>query len=179
MENIHKKLLDFQNSIEVIKKDGKNEFFKKSNGKASTYATLPNILAEVKPILNNLKIVLTQPIKDGKVLTVLTDTDSGECVESGIEMGHGLNAQQSGSAITYFRRYTLCSLLALEIDEDDDGNAASTPTPPQNEKPWLSDSQFAAMKKSISEGNKDAVRKAMANYRIKKAYSEELNNLLK
>lgn len=181
MENktIASKLLEFQNSIEVIKKDGKNEFFKKPNGKASTYATLPNILSEVKPILNSLKIVVTQPIKDGQVFTVLTDTESGESIESGMQLGLNLNAQQAGSAITYFRRYTLCALLALEIDEDDDGNAASTPTPTQNEKPWLTDKQFEAMKKSIAEGNKDAVKKAMGNYRIKKDYSTELNNLLK
>jgi len=175
------KLLEFQNSIEVIKKDGHNEFFKKSNGKASSYATLPNILSEVKPILNSLKIVVTQPIKDNKVFTILTDSESGESIESGIDLPNNLNAQQTGSAITYFRRYTICSLLALEIDEDDDGNAASTTLSQQtqNEKPWLTDKQFAAMKKSIADGNGDAVKKAMVNYRIKKDYSTELNNLLK
>jgi hypothetical protein len=30
-----------------------------------------------------------------------------------------MNPQQLGSAITYFRRYTLASLLSLEIDDDD------------------------------------------------------------
>lgn len=59
---IFAKLLEFQTSIETIKKDGKNSFFKKADGKASTYATLPNILAEVKPILNALKLFVTQPI---------------------------------------------------------------------------------------------------------------------
>lgn len=137
--NIKIKLLEFQNSVEVIKKDGKNEFFKKSSGKASTYATLPKILAEVKPILNALKIVVTQPILEGKVYTILTDTESGEQEVSFIELTNGLNAQQTGSAITYFRRYTLSSLLSLEIDEDDDGNIASQPTftSTTHDKPWL------------------------------------------
>lgn len=124
---IHTKLLKFQSSIEAIKKDGKNSFFKKPNGKESTYATLPNILSEVKPILSELKLVITQPIINGEVLTIITDAETGEKAESGILIPNGLNAQQIGSAITYFRRYTLSSLLSLEIDEDDDGNKASQP----------------------------------------------------
>lgn len=124
-KNINQKLLEFQKSVETIKKDGKNNFFKKPDGKASTYATLPHILSEVKPILNALKMVVTQPIINGEVLTVITCSESGEDVRSGIALPSGLNAQQAGSAITYFRRYTLCSLLSLEIDEDDDGNMAS------------------------------------------------------
>jgi hypothetical protein len=36
-----------------------------------------------------------------------------------------VDAQKAGSAITYFRRYALQSLLALEA-EDDDGNTASS-----------------------------------------------------
>ncbi len=121
------KLLEFQTSIERIKKDGKNPFFKKPDGKASTYATLPNILSEVKPILNALKILVKQPIIDNVVFTILVDTESQEEERSGIALPANLNAQQIGSAITYFRRYTLSCLLSLEIEEDDDGNKASEP----------------------------------------------------
>lgn len=150
-KNLNAKLLEFQNSIETIKKDGKNEFFKKSNGKASSYATLPNILSEVKPILNALKIILTQPIRNNEVFTILTDIESGEQDVSSIALPLGLNAQQTGSAITYFRRYTLSSLLALEIDEDDDGNAASAPTftSTTHDKPWLN--KFEKDKVTVSE----------------------------
>lgn len=126
---IYQKLLEFQSSIEAIKKDGKNTFFKKSDGKASTYATLSNILSEVKPILNSLKLVVTQPIENGVVKTKITDSEGVEFIESGISLPENLNAQQLGSAITYFRRYTLSSLLSLELDEDDDGNN-TIPKPP-------------------------------------------------
>lgn len=128
-KTIYQKLLEFQMAIETIKKDGANSFFKKPDGKASTYATLPNILAEVKPLLNLQKLVLTQPIIGMEVKTIITDTESKETVESGITIPNNLNAQQIGSAITYFRRYTLSSLLSLEIDEDDDGNKASQKPP--------------------------------------------------
>lgn len=68
---------------------------------------------------------------------------------------NNLNAQQVGSAITYFRRYTISSLLSLEIDEDDDGNKASTPTPEPkfksttHDKPWLN--KFEKDKVTITE----------------------------
>lgn len=118
MEN---KILEFQKKIQAIKKDGKNPHFK------NTYATLPQILSEVKPILSELGLILLQPIEDGKVISCIYE--NGEIVaHSELKLPENLNPQQIGSAITYFRRYTLSSLLALEI-EDDDGNAASNNTP--------------------------------------------------
>lgn len=111
------KLLEFQKKIQAIKKDGKNPHFK------SSYATLPQILSEVKPILSELGLTLLQPILANSVHSVIYEGDK-PIAESSIKLPEGLNPQQMGSAITYFRRYTLASLLALEI-EDDDGNAAS------------------------------------------------------
>jgi len=56
-----------------------------------------------------------------------------------------MSTQGIGSAITYARRYALGAILGLNIDDDDDGNAASqtskqaasnTPAKP-TEKKWL------------------------------------------
>lgn len=127
MINMSHQLLDFQKKVNAIKKDGKNPHFK------SSYATLTQILSEVKPVLSECGIVVIQPIKDNKVGTVLHDA-KGIVAESWIELPSGLNSQGLGSAITYFRRYTLASLLALEI-EDDDGNDASNPK--QDNRTWL------------------------------------------
>lgn len=55
------------------------------------------------------------------------------------------------------------------------GDKANT----QDEKPWLSDNKFRAMVKAIEMGGSDEVKKAMSNYKIRKDYSEQLNNLLK
>lgn len=126
-ETLQHKLLEFQKKVETISKDGKNSFFKKPDGTVSTYATLPKILSEVTPLLNELGLVILQPIEGNRVSTYIFDTESGEGIESSIALPEGLDAQKTGSAITYFRRYTLSSLLALQIDEDDDGNAASAP----------------------------------------------------
>jgi len=188
-KKIYEKLLEFQTSIETIKKDGKNPFFKKQNGQASSYATLPHILCNVKPILNALKIVLTQPIESGEVFTILTDTESGDVIRSAIKLPDNLSAQQAGSAITYFRRYTLCSLLSLEIDEDDDGNLASkvydtqSKSFPKNDlgddKPWLNDKQFTSALERINKGEAGVLEKIKATFKIKKDFREKLEQALK
>ena len=117
-KNLETQLLEFQKKISVIKKDSKNPHFK------NTYASLTQILGEVKPVLNDLGILLTQPIKDGKVGTELSYNGIKEF--SFVDLPNNQTPQQLGSAITYFRRYTLASLLALEID-DDDAQMASKP----------------------------------------------------
>lgn len=161
-----KQLLEFQRKVNAIKKDGKNPHFK------STYATLTQILSEVKPILSDIGLVLLQPIKDGKVGTVITDGDK-LVIESFIDLPTGLNPQQMGSAITYFRRYTLASLLSLEI-EDDDANMTIKPS-----KPALSPEQFEAMIKAINEGKKDQVIKSMDKYTIDNKYKTLLETAIK
>ena len=118
MEN---KLLQFQKAIGVIANDSKNPHFK------NTYASLTQILSEVKPVLTNLGLVLLQPINNGKVGTIIID-GTNVIAESWIDLPLNLQPQPLGSAITYFRRYTLSSLLALEIDDDD---AQSTNVKPQ------------------------------------------------
>ena len=116
------RLLQFQTQIGIIKKDSKNPHFK------NTYASLEQILSEVKPILTECGLILLQPINDKGVCTVITMENGTETdfVESYIPLPTNLAPQPLGSAITYYRRYTLSSLLALEID-DDDAQSASKP----------------------------------------------------
>ena len=75
LENNFKKLLDFQSKVESIKKDNKNPFFK------SSYFDINSLLKEIMPVLNELKIVLTQPLKtdNGKNIleTNLIDSENG------------------------------------------------------------------------------------------------------
>jgi hypothetical protein len=111
MKTLTDKLLEFQKQISVIKKDAKNPHFK------NTYATLKQVLSEVKPILNEVGLLITQPIDERGIGTVITD--GKDSISSFIPIPSGLAPQPLGSAISYFRRYTICSLLALEIDDDD------------------------------------------------------------
>lgn len=124
MENtIINKLLEFQKEIQAIKKDAKNPHFK------NTYASLNQILSEVKPLLSKHGLFLSQPVINGSVMTIITG-GADEQIESAIPLPTNLTPQQLGSAITYFRRYTISGLLSLET-EDDDGQHASAPPKPQ------------------------------------------------
>lgn len=123
------KLLEVQKEIGAIKKDANNPFFN------SKYFDINSLLAQVKPILNKHGLVLTQAltniyvsdVQETPVLglrTEILDTESGERLSDQCPLPAVADPQKAGSAITYFRRYALQSLLALEA-EDDDANAAS------------------------------------------------------
>lgn len=117
--------------IGAIKKDSTNPFFK------SKYFDINSLLAEVKPILNKHGVILLQGLTsiDGKLAleTKLMDKESEEIEAYTCPIPEGADAQKTGSAITYFRRYALQSLLALEA-EDDDANLASKQKPVQQAK---------------------------------------------
>lgn len=165
MEN---KLLEFQKAIGVIAKDSKNPHFK------NTYASLTQILGEVKPVLTNLGLVLLQPINNGKVGTIIID-GTNVIAESWIDLPLNLQPQPLGSAITYFRRYTLSSLLALEIDDDD----ATMASKPIASKPTLTANQFEAIINTITSGNKDKVIEALPKYTISKEHQTAIDLALK
>lgn len=140
VENIYKKLLQAQMEIGAIKKESDNPFFH------SKYFDINAILAEVKPVLNKHGLVLTQAIRtNGKIErylgieTTITDSESGVQISSFVEIPNMPDPQKTGSAITYYRRYSLQSFLALEA-EDDDGNVASAkPKTLKNEKSFMKD----------------------------------------
>ena len=116
VSEIYKKLYKVQKEIGKISKDKKNGFYN------SQYFDINKLIEQVTPVLDKHKLLLLQPIRDGKQCSVIIDLDGG-FVESSLELPTNLDAQKIGSAITYYRRYTLVSLLGLQA-EDDDGNGA-------------------------------------------------------
>ena len=125
-KEIIKALLKAQKEFPLIKKEDSNPFFK------SKYAGLPSVLEVVTPILNKNDLVLVQsPISEGERVGVETTIYhvSGESITSKFTMNLAKNDPQgAGSAITYARRYSLVSMLGLNVDDDDDGNVASAKT---------------------------------------------------
>ncbi|NBU34664.1 hypothetical protein EB118_20245 [bacterium] len=125
MKNLIAALYHAKKEFPTIKKDMNNPFFKKK------YADINSILEQVEPILRAHGVLILQPIDENSVCTQLIHVESGEMMTSCIALTNGVKAQDLGSEITYFRRYSLQSLLALQA-EDDDGNLASgRATPPQ------------------------------------------------
>lgn len=126
-----KKLLEVQKKIGAISKDSTNPFFK------SKYFDINKLLEEVKPVLNELGLVLLQPLENvnGRpaIRTMIIDSESESLelsyiADSTITLPDISDPQKMGSAITYYRRYAIQSLLGLQA-EDDDGNLAAKPEP--------------------------------------------------
>jgi len=110
-------LSDFQEECPAINKGAKGYGYK--------YADLPSIMEVINPLLKKHKLVISQPLDGRAIMTKLVHIPTGECIESRIEipegvMLKGMNQYQSdGSAITYYRRYSL-SVLGIVTDEDND-----------------------------------------------------------
>ena len=152
-----------QNSVVGIYK--KMHLAKQEIGKAQKKATNPRFnsnyvdingaLDAIEPILYKHGLLLIQPITDNHVCSVIIDVDSGERLESVLRLPDLQDAQKIGSCITYYRRYTLLSLCAMQ-SEDDDANKASEPQKHEfawdNPKETLSDERFSNALKAISEG---------------------------
>ena len=132
--NFYEKLSAVKSEVGRISKDSNNPFFK------SKYFDINSLLMHVEPIIQKNGLLLLQPIQDNIVKSIIFDTE-GFSIESGINLTGITDPQKLGSAITYFRRYTLQSLLALQA-EDDDANLASKKTDTKKEvladdKKWL------------------------------------------
>lgn len=115
-------LIEFHSKVPKVKKESENPFFK------NKYASLSNILETISGPLNEAKLAVIQlPTGTNQLETILLH-ESGEYISEVYEMKPAKSDPQGqGSAITYQRRYALGAILSLNIDEDDDGNQASTP----------------------------------------------------
>ena len=89
--SIYKKLLAVQREVGAISKDSKNPFFK------SKYFDINKLIEVVSPVLSKNGLVLLQPIIDGKVFSKIFDSESGESVESCIDLPNLTDPQKLGS----------------------------------------------------------------------------------
>ena len=116
--------------LRSVAKDAANPHFR------SKYASLDAIMDAVRPVLARHGLAVLQGVvhpetdADGRLRGITVETRlihaSGEWVGNTVVMPVGKpDAQGSGGAITYGRRYGISALLAIATDDDDDGNAAS------------------------------------------------------
>lgn len=138
LSNIAPDLVKVQAGINGVARDGNNPIFR------SKYITLDGILLAVRPVLSQFNIFLSQStnekINEEGVVTSITVRStllhaSGEWIANEVTVPVNpavdrngkvqlVDAHRVGSSITYGRRYSLSSLLAIGED-DDDGNTAS------------------------------------------------------
>jgi hypothetical protein len=126
--NLYTKLNEVKKEIGAISKDSTNPFFK------SKYFDINSLLKHVEPLLQKNGLLLLQPIISNEVFSEIVDIETEESVTSSISLPEMDDPQKLGSAITYYRRYTLQSLLGLQA-EDDDANSASQAT--KSQKQWV------------------------------------------
>src|SRR6266699_5524137 len=107
-------LLQVQRTAPALVKDATNPHFR------NKFVSLDNLLAQVRPLLSEQGIVLSQRptvVANGSVLvpalkTTLTHAASGEELSDTMLLLLGKDDPQGqGSALTYARRYALMSML--------------------------------------------------------------------
>lgn len=186
MENkkLVEKLFECKKEIGKISKDNTNPFFN------SKYFDINDLLEHVEPILQKHKLLLVQPISNNEVTSQIIDIESGQNIVSSIRLTDISDPQKQGSEITYFRRYTLQSLLGLQA-EDDDGNKASGSNYKSNDNSpdkWLNitvsknsddlTKEWINILNGIQNGTVKSVKDVRQHYKVSKAVQAELENEL-
>ena len=132
VNGIYYKLHLAKQAIGKINKSADNPFFK------SKYADLNTILDVVEPILHKYNLLLLQPIINGCVRSEIYDIETQDQVFSLMQLPELTDPQKLGGCISYFRRYTLQSLLSLSMQDDD----ANDVTKHVNKKPTMPQERF-------------------------------------
>ena len=161
--NIYQKLHLAKQSMGKVIKNATNPHLKRN------YADINSIIDTVEPILLDHGLILIQPIIDDKVYTIIVDIETGYKIESYLKLPLITDAQKLGGAITYFRRYTLVSLLSLQAVDDDGHEASRAP----KAKPSLDAEKFAKALKAIADG-RYSVDELKATYSLTKEQEVQL-----
>lgn len=119
-------LIAAQDEMPAIEPDQENTHFH------NRFVSLGHLIAETRPVLNKHGFAVTQhPSMDTEgrpTLVTILHHESGERLEfSAPLILTKQDPQAQGSAITYMRRYALGALLAIAVQEDDDGEGAQPP----------------------------------------------------
>ena len=123
-DNLFSALVKAQLEFTPIIKDKLNPHFK------SKYADLDSIMKSIRePLLRHNLVLFSffeKVEEQTNLVTRITFAPTGESFQIDYPIVLPANEQQKGSALTYARRYSICALLNLSADADDDGNAAAT-----------------------------------------------------
>ena len=131
-DNLASALAAFQAELPAVKKTKTAVVKTKTGGEYRyAYADLADVSAAVLPLLGKHGLSFsTRPMlsNDRFVLAYTLLHQSGDFLAGEYPLPASGSAQELGSAITYARRYALCSIVGVAAEEDDDGVAATTRT---------------------------------------------------
>ena len=128
MSELTKALIQFHKDVDKIEKNARANYGK--------FADLANVLSTVTPALLKNDLILVQTFLEDSLVTILRHV-GGEEISSvtKLVLCDGRNATQEwGKAVTYQRRYSICSILGIVADMDMDGESIE-PAKPDLAKP--------------------------------------------
>lgn len=144
------------------------------------YADISDVLDSVRPVLSKHEIAVAQPtVLDGNVLILQTKLvhSSGQWLSSDYPVC-SINGdhQKMGGALTYARRYALCSMLGVAADDDNDGQNAERPTAPAKRTQAEISAQKVAKADTFDDFMRDLqdVHSLVALDRLEKDWGERL-----
>ena len=185
-KNLFKALANFQQTVPTIHKG--------TSGYGYSYADLPAIFEVINPILKENGLGFTQQLGNNDlgfntITTTIFHSESGESMSSTMIIPNdvslkGMNEfQVMGSAITYYRRYSLSAILGLVTDKDTDasGEQSKKPAPakkPSPKKKEVLDNTHKVWA-NVIQGLKSGYTMAQvkAKYTVSKEVEEELTKL--
>lgn len=170
MKTIYQQLAKAKKEIGAISKDSKNPFFK------SKYFDINQLLHHVEPILEKHGLFILQPIKINSVITEIIHADSSEKVSSSLLIPELKDPQKIGACITYYRRFTLTSLLSLQSEDNDGNDAKPEKDPPAPKKTPLTEDGYLYL---ATKGTKADILKAKETRILTKEQLKGLDELLK
>ena len=142
-----------QLEIQAPAKDKFNKHFQ------NHYSSLDSIYAACRIPLAKNGLTISHSIEDAILVTTLRHSSGGSLSNKMPMFIKNLDSQGFGAALTYARRYAICSLLALPTEDDDDGNLATDqqrsepqrkPEPPKETVP-ISDDEVEEILRLIGD----------------------------
>lgn len=123
--NIAAALVRAQGKFPPIIRTKKVEMKSDKGSYSFNYAPLEEILAAVRPALQEEKLMLMQGV-EGFTLETTLFHESGEFICYSMELPHAYPTSRAfGSELTFRRRYHVTGVLGIASEEDDDGQHAA------------------------------------------------------
>ena len=168
MKTIYTKLAELKKEVGKMTKDSKNPFFN------SKYFDINQLLEHLEPLFQKNGLMVLQPIINKEVVSKIIEIETGDEVCSSLELPPLTDPQKIGSAITYYRRYTLQSLLGIQA-EDDDANKARGKEPEK----WLNvdSEEWNALAKVVENGTTVTLAQVRKKYKVSKETQKALESL--
>lgn len=174
--NIYKSVASLQQEAPVIDKG--------DQGYGYSYAGLPGVFEVLNPLMKKHGLGFIQPLNGTKLKTIIFHIESGETIESEVDIPQGVQLakmndfQVLGSAITYLRRYSLASTLGLVTDKDEDMAGKQKKVEAIDVAPKLTPEEankkaFQAIKEADSIEDLNLVRKQVRDSKILTAEQKE------